>query len=291
MSTPTKQPQNESSYIIDAESAAEMARLVSQDRLTTKSMSGLLPEQTDLSSIHRVLDVACGPGGWVLDMAFEHPDIQVVGIDISQTMIEYARVRSKVQKLENASFQVMSALKPLDFPDASFDLVNARAIAGFMLPASWPAFLQESMRITRPGGIIRLTETDDFGTSNSPALEKFTKLAVHVGHSAGRTFNPEARGGAVTPMLGHFLRKVGCKNIKKRAHMIDYSSGEEAHDGVYKDLMVAFQLLQPFLTKLGFISQQELEQLYQQVLTEMASHDFCALWYLLTVWGQKPAAQ
>src|SRR6266700_7815889 len=84
MSTPTEQPQNESSYIIDAESAAEMARLVSQDRLTTKSMGGLLPEQTDLSSIHRVLDVACGPGGWVLDMAFEHPEVQVVGIDISQ---------------------------------------------------------------------------------------------------------------------------------------------------------------------------------------------------------------
>src|SRR6266700_2334620 len=183
MSTPTEQPQNESSYIIDAESAAEMARLVSQDRLTTKSMGGLLPEQTDLSGIHRVLD-----------MAFEHPEVQVIGIDISQTMIEYARVRLKVQKLENASFQVMSALKPLDFPDASFDLVNARTIAGFMLPASWPAFLQECMRITRPGGIIRLTETDDFGTSNSPALEKFTKLAVHVGHSAGRTFNPEARG-------------------------------------------------------------------------------------------------
>lgn len=290
MSAPTEQPQNESSYIIDAESAAEMARLVSQDQLTTKSMGGVLPEQTDLSGIHRVLDIACGPGGWVLDVAFEHPDIQVVGIDISQTMVEYARVRSKVQKLENASFKVMNALKPLDFPDASFDLVNARAIAGFILPASWPAFLQECMRITRPGGIIRLTETDDFGTSNSPALEKFTKLAVHIGHLAGRTFNPEARGGAVTPMLGHFLRKAGYKNIKKRAHVIDYSSGEEAHDGVYRDLMVAFQLLQPFLTKMGFISQEELEQLYQQVLTEMASHDFCALWYLLTVWGQKPAA-
>jgi ubiquinone/menaquinone biosynthesis C-methylase UbiE len=290
MSTPSEQSRSESSYVIDAESAAEMARLVSQDQLTTKSMGGVLPEQTDLSGIHRVLDIACGPGGWVLDVAFEHPDIQVVGIDISQTMVEYARVRSKVQKLENASFQVMNALKPLDFPDASFDLVNARAIAGFMLPASWPAFLQECMRITRPGGIIRLTETDDFGTSNSPALEKMTRMAIRAGQLAGRTFNPEGRNAAVTPMLGRFLRMAGCKNIKKRAHVIDYSSGEEAHDGVYKDLMVAFQLLQPFLTKLGFISQQELEQLYQQVLTEMASHDFCALWYMLTVWGQKPAA-
>jgi len=290
MSTPSEQSQNESSYIIDAESAAEMARLVSQDQLTTKSMGGVLPEQTDLSGIHRVLDIACGPGGWVLDVAFEHPDIQVVGIDISQTMVEYARVRSKVQKLENASFQVMNALKPLDFPDASFDLVNARTIAGFMLPASWPVLLQECMRITRPGGIIRLTETDDFGTSNSPALDKMTRMALRAGQLAGRTFNPEGRNAAVTPMLGRFLRKAGCKNIKKRAHVIDYSSGEEAHDGVYRDLMVALQLLQPFLTKIGFISQEELEQLYQQVLTELVSNDFCALWYLLTVWGQKPAA-
>ena len=290
MSMPSEQSQSESSYIIDAESAAEMARLVSQDQLTTKSMGGVLPEQTDLSGIHRVLDIACGPGGWVLDVAFEHPDIQVVGIDISQTMVEYARVRSKVQKLENASFQVMNALKPLDFPDASFDLVNARTIAGFMLPASWPVLLQECMRITRPGGIIRLTETDDFGTSNSPALEKMTRMALRAGQLAGRTFNPEGRNAAVTPMLGRFLRKAGCKNIKKRAHVIDYSSGEEAHDGVYRDLMVALQLLQPFLTKIGFISQEELEQLYQQVLTELVSNDFCALWYLLTVWGQKPAA-
>lgn len=290
MSTPSEQSQNESSYIIDAESAAEMARLVSQDQLTTKSMGGVLPEQTDLSGIHRVLDIACGPGGWVLDVAFEHPDIQVVGIDISQTMVEYARVRSKVQKLENASFQVMNALKPLDFPDASFDLVNARTIAGFMLPASWPVLLQECMRITRPGGIIRLTETDDFGTSNSPALDKMTRMALRAGQLAGRTFNPEGRNAAVTPMLGRFLRKAGCKNIKKRAHVIDYSSGEEAHDGVYRDLMVALQLLQPFLTKIGFISQEELEQLYQQVLTELVSNDFCALWYLLTAWGQKPAA-
>ena len=290
MSMPSEQSQSESSYIIDAESAAEMARLVSQDQLTTKSMGGVLPEQTDLSGIHRVLDIACGPGGWVLDVAFEHPDIQVVGIDISQTMVEYARVRSKVQKLENASFQVMNALKPLDFPDASFDLVNARTIAGFMLPASWPVLLQECMRITRPGGIIRLTETDDFGTSNSPALEKMTRMALRAGQLAGRTFNPEGRNAAVTPMLGRFLRKAGCKNIKKRAHVIDYSSGEEAHDGVYRDLMVALQLLQPFLTKIGFISQEELEQLYQQVLTELVSNDFCALWYLLTAWGQKPAA-
>jgi hypothetical protein len=41
---------------------------------------------------------------------------------------------------------------------------------------------------------------------------------------------------------------------------------------------------------MGFIRQEELEQLYRQVLTDMVSDDFCALWYLITVWGQKPTA-
>lgn len=60
--------QNENTYLFDSESAAEMARLVSQDLLVTKYMGGLLPENPDFSGIRRVLDVACGPGGWADDV-------------------------------------------------------------------------------------------------------------------------------------------------------------------------------------------------------------------------------
>ncbi len=44
---------------------------------------------------------------------------------------------------------------------------------------------------------------------------------------------------------------------------------------------------QPFLLKTGAITQEEVDQLYQQALDEMQSEQFCALWYLLTVWGEK----
>ena len=137
-------------YLNDAESASEMVRLIEQDRAVTEAMGGLLPENPDFAGITQVLDIACGPGGWVQEVAFAHPDIEVIGCDISKTMIEYARQMAQVQGLSNAQFEVMDATKPLAFPDNSFDLVNARTIAGFMPQASWLSLIKECLRVTNP---------------------------------------------------------------------------------------------------------------------------------------------
>src|SRR5437867_767681 len=133
MSIPTDPSQkNENTYVIDPESATEMARLMNQDRIITENMGSLLPEQLDLSNTRNILDVACGPGGWALNVASAYPDIEVVGVDISKPMIEYARAQAWSRGLENVSFEVMSALEPFTFPDNSFDGVNARLLVGFM---------------------------------------------------------------------------------------------------------------------------------------------------------------
>jgi hypothetical protein len=57
-------------YIIDSEQAAELARLMQQDRLLTEAMGGLLPEEgINLPERGHVLDLACGPDGWALELA------------------------------------------------------------------------------------------------------------------------------------------------------------------------------------------------------------------------------
>ncbi|MBV9689977.1 MAG: class I SAM-dependent methyltransferase [Ktedonobacteraceae bacterium] len=110
MTTPVEPPAGENVYFNDPESGAEMARLIDQDRLITQCMGGALPEQANgFSGIDRMLDIGCGPGGWLLDIAFEHPEIEVVGIDISRAMTDYARGRAEVQGLSNASFHAMDA--------------------------------------------------------------------------------------------------------------------------------------------------------------------------------------
>ena len=88
--------QAENTYIIDSNSATELARLLDAERNTTWCMGGLFPEYQDLADITRVLDVACGPGGWALELAFQHPEINVVGVDISPRMVAYAQAQVQV---------------------------------------------------------------------------------------------------------------------------------------------------------------------------------------------------
>ncbi len=287
MSTPSEPAESESTYVIDAENAAEMARLMNQALFLTKRMGGLFPERSDLANIHDVLDIACGPGGWVLDVARSYPSVQVIGIDISQIMVAYARALAATDQLTNARFRLMNALTSLDFPDHSFDLVNARLVAPFMPSAAWPALMQECQRILRPGGVIRLTEAEA-AITNSPAFEKIIELGTGALKLAGQSFSPDGRHIGITPILGRFLRDAGYTHIQRVAYAIDSSAGTEANKEFCQDYMVAFKLVQPFLIKMGVMTQGEIDRLYQQIMTEMQLHDFCSILFLLTVWGEKP---
>jgi len=280
-------PPREDTYFIDPEDATEMARLLLQGRLISQNMGSLLPEGIDLEKVHDILDMACGPGGWVLDVAFAQPEIQVTGVDISQKMIAYASSLAWAQRLENASFSVINLLKPLEFPAHSFDMVNGRLLMSLMPKTAWTGLLQECMRILRPGGIVRLTEADNFGITNAPAYEKLNRMVVRAMHKAGQTFSPEQDTFGVLPMLGAFMRQVGCVHIQQQAHIVDFSFGTDAHDGWYQNFTISFQLLQPLLVKMEVTTPEEVVSLYKQALAELAREDFRAVWLYLSVWGQK----
>jgi ubiquinone/menaquinone biosynthesis C-methylase UbiE len=223
-------PHPSNGYVIDAESPAETARLMKQDRLLTECMGGVFPEGVDLSTSTAILDLACGPGGWALDVAFAYPHIQVVGVDISRTTIEYAHARALTQGLDNATFKVMDVTRPLEFPDACFDLVNARLLVSVLSTEAWLPLLRECVRVTRPGGLIRLTECER-SISTSPALEDLTALGALALKMAGHSFSPDGRTLGITPVLARLLREAGCQQIGRMAHVIDYSVGSSIHRG------------------------------------------------------------
>jgi len=285
---PTIPPKDENTYFIDIESGAETARLMKQDRFLTTMMGGALPEQTDLSHVHDILDIACGPGGWGLDVAYENSTTNVMGIDVSQSMIEYARAQAKVQHLDNATFKIMDALKPLEFSDDSFDIVNARLICPFMPTSAWSTLLQECMRITRPGGIARFTEWNEPGITNSPACEELQRKCFRALELAGRVFAPDGRHFGICQMLGHFLRDTGYQDIQQKAYVIDFSAGRPAHKTWVENLRVGFTLLLPFLLKHGVTTEEEFDELYNQFSIEIFGDSFCGICFFLTVGGEKP---
>ena len=285
MTTPIDPLKSGKVYFNDPESGAEMVRLLEQDRLMTQGMGGLLPERSnDFSGIQRVLDAACGPGGWVQEVALAHREIEVVGFDISQAMIDHARMQAQVHSLDNARFMVMNLLQPLDFPASSFDLVNARFI-NFLPAAAWPKLLQEFRRIARPGGIIRLTESEWWYYTNSPALENLNALIIRALKLQGGSFSERFTG--VLPMLGRFLLDAGCSTINYQPHVIDYSFSTEAYQGFRQDAAVVFKSFQPFIVRMGVATQKEVDQLYEQMRLEMLQEGFRGLMLPVTAWGVK----
>jgi len=282
---PLQKSGNENTYFVKPDDIEEMHRLAVQDRLLTQEI-GFFPEGYDTQAARTVLDLACGSGGWALDLARSNPHIKVVGIDISKRMIDFDQVQAEAQGLHNASFQLMDVLQPLDFPDASFDVVNARLIFGFMPPTAWPTLLQECCRILRSGGLIRLTECESVFT-NSIAFETLSGQFNHALQRAGKSFSPDGRNVNITPMLSFFLREAKFQNVRHKALAIECSKGTDAYEGVYQDLKVLLKLVEPFLFKWTAITPEEADRLYQQALVEMQADTFCALWYNLSAWGEK----
>ncbi len=279
--------QEENTYVLDAESSAEMARLMRQEHLLTSGMGGVFPEQIDLNGIEQVLDLACGPGGWALEVAYTYSDMRVVGVDISERMIKYANIQAKVQHRPNVSFQVMDILKPLDFPANSLDLVNARLISTLVPRDKWPFLFAECLRVLRPGGIMRLTEVN-LGLSNKPSFEKTFHLCLQMLHRVGMSFSPSGIYHTTVQMLPSFFRQAGLTIQGNRAHFIEFSASTEARDSFYHDCVMMFQLVEPIVVKTGVATLEDWRNLYQKGLAEMYQEDFCAAWMLLTVWGSKP---
>lgn len=289
-SSSSETTQRHEGYILDAENAAEMARQMLHDHLLTRVMGGPLPEPIDPAQTTYVLDIACGSGGWLLDLLAQHSHMHGVGIDISQLMIEYATSLVQSQGIAQAQFQVMDATRPLHFPDSTFDLVNGRMITGFLSTQQWPVLLAECLRITRPGGILRLTE-GEWAFTTSAALDKLANYCYLSLTRTGHSFSPNGRTFGTSNVLRWLMQQAGYGEIQSHAHVVEYSAGTEIHESNCQNLLVFHKLVQPFLVQAGIAQQEELDALYSQMEEDMQAPDFCAVDYFLTVWGRKPAAQ
>jgi len=102
----------------------------------------------------RVLDIACGTGLVSFDAAREvGSNGHVLGIDLSERMIDAAERRAREMKLLNCDFSRMGA-ESLALPDSSFDLVSC-ALGLMYMPEPEQA-VREMYRVLRPGGRVSL---------------------------------------------------------------------------------------------------------------------------------------
>ena len=107
-----------------------------------------------------VADLGCGPGAHALELARRGYD--VVGVDGSPHMVEVARARAALDKVD-ATFAVHDVGTPLRFGDSSLGGVVAILVLQHL--ADPGAFIAEIRRCLRPGGYLMITAPARDGAS------------------------------------------------------------------------------------------------------------------------------
>lgn len=122
-------------------------------------------ESLNLQPGQLVLDVGCGIGGGDFYMA-ENFGTQVLGIDLSQNMISFARAQSAAIDSSSVKFEVQDCTK-VEFPDASFDVIYSRDTILHIQDKR--ALFARFYKWLKPGGRVLISDYCRAPCSNSSA--------------------------------------------------------------------------------------------------------------------------
>ena len=108
-----------------------------------------------------VVDLGCGPATQLGMVAQLNPETQFIGVDLSNEMLDKARVHIKEQNLNNVEFRQEDITQLQSFSDGSIDVFMSTVVFHHLpdLTALESTFAQIS-RILKPGGGLYLV---DFG--------------------------------------------------------------------------------------------------------------------------------
>jgi ubiquinone/menaquinone biosynthesis C-methylase UbiE len=268
----------------------ENLRAQREDQMLTRAMGGPLAEQVNADAFAHALHLACGAGDWAIEAARRYPRMSFVGIDTNPHILDYARMNAAAAQVTGrVSFQMMDALRSLDFPPASFDLVNLRLGVTFIRIWEWPALIAEVVRVTRPGGVIRITEPQikhqNKGPISIPGIETLHTVLIGALYHSGHLFQEDTTG--ITAHLAPLLTRFGCQEIQTKAYALEVRAHTPEWQNYYDNAQHVLQGSRAFLTKWGCF-QGDFDALSQQVVEEMLRPDFHVSWNFLTIWGKTP---
>lgn len=78
----------------------------------------------------KVLDCACGPASWTMEMAKDYPRSEFEGLDVTTSF-------PNAIKPENCHFTVHNMIDPFPFPENHFEYIHQRLLVLGLLASEW----------------------------------------------------------------------------------------------------------------------------------------------------------
>jgi ubiquinone/menaquinone biosynthesis C-methylase UbiE len=264
--------------IEDLDAEAELRRLEAQVRLVVPTEHRLLKE-IGVRPESTFVDIGCGPGFFAERAARELLDSgarggRMIGVDVDEKLIWLARKRAEGLGLPLE--YVVGAGAEIPLPDEVADVTYARFL--FQHLEHPQDVLAQMVRITRPGGLVAIVDTDDGSLVMHPEPVGFSRLV----EASGRAQN--ARGGdrRVGRKLKRYLASAGLEDPSTKVHSF---TTEDVGVDPFIEITVGFKagVLRP-----PFITAAEVQETVDDLDRVRNTPGFFghALGYL--AWGRKP---
>ncbi|RDW74823.1 hypothetical protein BP6252_05965 [Coleophoma cylindrospora] len=232
--------------------------------------------------LRRVLDVGTGTGIWAIDFADEHPESEVLGVDLSPIQPSFIP--------PNLVFQVDDVEEPWTY-SSKFDFIYCRAMTGSIV--DWPRLFKRSFDNLADGGFFEITDiafpimTDDDSFPPDSALKKWSDLVVQGFATIGRDLVSAVNNKAL-------VTEAGFSNVKE--YRYKWPLNRWPKDPAAKELgMWAHENLSGgiegislaiFTRVLGW-SREEMDVFLVDVRKELKDRNIHSYMQVIVVYGQK----
>ncbi|CAG8551060.1 3342_t:CDS:2 [Paraglomus brasilianum] len=258
----------------------EVERLNLQHTFIKHGFNGNFAAPVDqiLRSGVRVLDVGCGSGTWILELAEEYPNSHFVGVDMSPVVL-----RNK--QPDNVEFITHNVLTGLPFEDNSFDYVFARLLSGGYTRRQWKEIaIPEYTRVTKPTGWVELMEGNIQLKYNSK--DNFKDVDLIIKAVIDLLNATDVHSEAAYEIKGFLEEDNRYNNINyKEKHLPVGPMGEKLAEMGIEDCQEIWKLFKPAVVPLLQVSEEEYNAIYESAIQYLKT--FGAKWVFARAWGQK----
>ncbi|RAJ22282.1 demethylmenaquinone methyltransferase/2-methoxy-6-polyprenyl-1,4-benzoquinol methylase [Gelidibacter algens] len=171
------------------------------------------------SNANRILDIATGTGDLAINLAQTSAQ-EIIGLDISDGMLEVGRKKIADRKLSNKIQMLLGDSENMPFEDHSFDAITvAFGVRNF---ENLEKGLSEILRVLKPNGTFVILETSV--PVKTPFKQGYKFYSKFILPTIGKVFSKDrvaysylSESASVFPYgeaLNNILRQIGFSNVK-----------------------------------------------------------------------------